>query len=125
MASSFSGCRVIAFSLNSSICLASLKQLNRKDLEDSKEKSLRGLCGLCGSNSLKSTAIKPNNTIAGCSHRFGRGKLHEETHNIPFEKEPCASGICKKQSGGYANPLAIERPRVLGFGSSTLVDFER
>ena len=56
---------------------------------------------------------------------LGGGKPHEETHNIPFEKEPCAFGICKKQSGGYANPLAIERSRLLGFGSSILVDFGR
>jgi hypothetical protein len=33
------------------ICLARLKQLNRKDREDRKEKSLRGLCGLGVSNS--------------------------------------------------------------------------
>jgi hypothetical protein len=31
-----------------SICLARLKQLNRKDREDRKEQSLRGLCGLGG-----------------------------------------------------------------------------
>jgi hypothetical protein len=30
----------------SSICLARLKQLNRKDREDRKEQSLSGLCGL-------------------------------------------------------------------------------
>jgi hypothetical protein len=99
--------------------LVRLKQLNRKDLEDRKEKSLRG------SNFLKSNPIEPNNTIAGCSHKLGRGKPHEETHHIPFEEEFCASGICKKQSGGYANPLAIQRPRILGFGSSVLVDFGR